>query len=73
MGWLVLAGWWCAVATLILTINAADRIAGLWKQGVVAALSAQERLTELGFYAVVVGERSIVAWHNGHRFEMPAV
>lgn len=61
------------MATLIETINAADRLANLWRAGNVAALSAQERLTDLGFYAVVVGERSIVAWLNGHRFELPAV
>lgn len=60
------------MATLIETINNADRIANLWRGGIVAALSAQERLTDLGFYAVSVGEQSIVAWLNGHRFEMPA-
>jgi hypothetical protein len=61
------------MASLIETINAADRVASLWRHGTVAALSAQERLADLGFYAVVVGERAIVAWHNGHRFELPAV
>ncbi|TIL38565.1 hypothetical protein [Mesorhizobium sp.] len=61
------------MATLIDTINQGDRIANLWRGGTVAALAAQERLTELGFYAVVVGERTIVAWLNGHRFELPAV
>lgn len=60
------------MADLIETINAADRLAALWRGGVVSALSAQERLVDMGFYAVVVGEKTIVAWHNGHRFEMPA-
>ncbi|QKC99220.1 hypothetical protein [Mesorhizobium sp. NZP2298] len=60
------------MANIIETINSADRIANLWRTGTVAALSAQERLTDLGFYAVDVGERHIVGWFNGHRFEMPA-
>lgn len=60
------------MANIIDTINNADRIAGLWQQGSVAALSAQERLIDLGFYAVSVGERSIVGWLRGCRFEMPA-
>lgn len=60
------------MANIIETINNADRIAGLWRTGTVAALSAQERLAELGFYAVVVGERSIVAYLNGCRLELPA-
>ncbi|ESX78504.1 hypothetical protein [Mesorhizobium sp. LSHC414A00] len=60
------------MATLIDTINNADRIANLWRGGSLLAVNAQERLTELGFYAVAVGEQSIVAWLNGHRFEMPA-
>mgnify|MGYP001567219681 CR=1 FL=1 len=61
------------MATLIETINAADSIANLWRTGTVAALSAQERLADIGFYAVTIGERTIVAWLNGHRFELPAV
>lgn len=60
------------MATLIETINNADRIANLWRGGVVAAVSAQERLIELGLYAIVVGERSIVAYLNGCRLELPA-
>ncbi|MBZ9984977.1 hypothetical protein LB521_27975 [Mesorhizobium sp. BR-1-1-8] len=58
--------------TLIQKLNSADSIADLWRGGFVAAVSAQERLADLGFYAVVVGERTIVAWLNGCRFEMPA-
>lgn len=61
------------MATLIETINQGDRIAGLWRTGTVAALSAQERLSELGFYAVTIRDTKIVAWHSGYRFEMPAV
>lgn len=60
------------MANIIDTINTADRIAGLWRQGSVAALPAQERLIDLGFYAVSVGERSIVAYLNGCRLELPA-
>lgn len=59
------------MATLIETINAADRIANLWRTGTVAALSAQERITDLGFYAVSIGERHIIAWINGCRLELP--
>ncbi|MBZ9943487.1 hypothetical protein LB533_20585 [Mesorhizobium sp. BR1-1-13] len=61
------------MTTLIQKLNSADSIADLWLGGFVAALSAQEALTGMGFYAVVVGERTIVAWLNGCRFEMPAV
>lgn len=63
------------MANLIEAINEADRLAGLWANGEVATLTAQERLVDLGFYAVTVGsgDRTIVAWHNGHRFEMPAI
>lgn len=60
------------MTTLIQKLNSADSIANLWRGGFVAALSAQERLIDMGFYAVAVGERTIVAWHNEHRFEMPA-
>lgn len=60
------------MATLIETINNADRVARIWRSGGILAINAQERLTDLGFYAVAVGEQSIVAWLNGHRFEMPA-
>ncbi|RWO08197.1 hypothetical protein [Mesorhizobium sp.] len=60
------------MATLIETINSGDRIAKLWRSGEVAALGAQESLTDIGFYAVVVGESTIVAWLNGYRFELPA-
>lgn len=60
------------MATLIEAINAADRLAGLWANGEVAALSAQERLVEMGFYAVTVGERTITAYISGCRLEMPA-
>jgi hypothetical protein len=59
------------MVTLIGSINTADRIADLWRGGRVAALIAQERIAELGFYAVTVGEHTIVAWINGVRFEMP--
>jgi hypothetical protein len=60
------------MAALIDTINNADRIAKFWRHGNIPAINAQERLTELGFYAVVVGERTIVGWLKGCRFEMPA-
>lgn len=61
------------MATLIETINTAGCIANLWRTGITPALSAQERLTDLGFYAVTIGERHIVAWVNGCRLELPAV
>ncbi len=60
------------MAGIIDTINSADRIARFWQHGNIAAINAQERLSELGFYAVVVGERSIIAWLNGCRLELPA-
>jgi hypothetical protein len=59
------------VAALIDTINSADRIARFWKHGNIPAINAQERLVDLGFYAVTVGERSIVGYLRGCRFEMP--
>lgn len=60
------------MTTLIDTINTADRIAKFWRCGNIPAISAQERLIDLGFYAVTVGERSIVAYLNGCRLELPA-
>lgn len=60
------------MATLVQKLNSADSIADLWRGGFVASLSAQEALVGLGFYAVTVGEKTITAWLNGHRFEMPA-
>jgi hypothetical protein len=59
------------MAALIDTINSADRIAKFWRCGNIPAINAQERLIDLGFYAVVVGERSIVGYLRGCRFEMP--
>ena len=59
------------MTTLIDTINNADRIARFWRCGNIPAINAQERLTDLGFYAVSVGERTIVGWLRGCRFEMP--
>jgi hypothetical protein len=59
------------MASLIDTINTADRIARFWRCGNIPAINAQERLIDLGFYAVTVGERSIVGWLRGCRFEMP--
>lgn len=58
------------MSALINTVNTADRIAKFWRHGNMPSISAQERLVELGFYAVVVGERNIVAWLNGYRFEL---
>lgn len=61
------------MTTLIQKINSADSIAALWRSGHVAAISAQEALVGLGFYAVAISETRIVAWLNGCRFEMPGV
>lgn len=60
------------MAALIDTINTADRIARFWRCGNIPAIDAQERLVGLGFYAVAVGEHTIVGWLKGCRFEMPA-
>ena len=57
------------MTTLINTLNAGQRLTELWRTGQLAGLLAQERLADLGFYAIAVGERHIVAWFNGHRFE----
>ncbi len=54
----------------IRTINQADAIGKLWRQGTWAAVLAVEALVGLGFYGVSVGERGIVAWLNGVRFEV---
>lgn len=54
----------------IRTINQADAIGKLWRTGAWAAVLAVEALVGLGFYGVSVGERGIVAWLNGVRFEI---
>lgn len=54
----------------IRTLNTADSIGQLWREGEVSAVLAVEALVGLGFYAVTVGERAIVAWLNGVRFEV---
>lgn len=59
------------MAALINTINDADRIAKFWRCGNMPAVNAQDQIEALGFYAVVVGDRTIVAWLRGCRFEMP--
>lgn len=54
----------------IRTINQADAIGDLWRRGLLAAVLAVEAIVGLGFYGVTVGERGIVAWLNGVRFEI---
>lgn len=54
----------------IRTINSADAIGRLWRQGVWTAILAVEALVGLGFYGVSVGERGITAFLNGVRFEI---
>lgn len=61
------------MSAIIDTINTADRIARFWRCGNIPAINAQERIEALGFYAVAVGEQTIVGWMRGCRFEMPAV
>lgn len=56
---------------LIAHINVADRIARMWLEGSIAALTAQEMLAELGFTDVEIGDRSIPACFNGVRFDLP--
>lgn len=58
------------MSDLISTINTADALARLWREGKLISLELAERLTALGFYAIVVGDFSTVAWFNGVRFEL---
>jgi hypothetical protein len=58
------------MGTLIRTLNTADRVAAMWRTGDVAARVALDELIAQGFYAVDIGERSIVAWLDGVRFEL---
>ena len=58
------------MSDLITKINVADRLAGYWRSGQAAAIAVEDLLTDLGFYAVVFGERHVVAYLNGVRFEL---
>ena len=58
------------MSDLIHTINRADAFAQLWREGRMCALLAVEAIVGLGFYAVTVGDRGIVGYLNGVRFEL---
>ena len=58
------------MSDLIHTLNTADTIAALWREGRMCALLAVEAIVALGFYAVTVGERGLVGYYNGVRFEL---
>lgn len=56
----------------IRTINSADAIGNLWREGSWPAVLAVEALTGLGFYGLSVTERAIAGYLNGVRFEVGA-
>jgi hypothetical protein len=56
------------MASLIKTINEADQLAGLWRQGKLCALEMVEKIVALGFYAVNITERGVTGYYNGVRF-----
>ena len=56
--------------TLIQTINQADALAKLWREGRMCALLAVEAIVALGFYAVAVTDRGIVGYYLGVMFEL---
>ncbi len=59
------------MGSLIVAINTADRIARMWLDGAVDALTATELLNDLGFAHVGIGERRMHGFYNGVRFELP--
>ena len=57
------------MGALLRTIDDADKLAALYRQGLAAAVVVEDRLLARGFYAVAFDGRRISAWLNGVRFE----
>lgn len=58
------------MSELIRTVNEADRMARLWREGKLCALELTERLAAEGFYAVRCDDRHCVAYLHGVRLEL---
>lgn len=58
------------MGTLLRTVDEADKLAALWRQGLAAAVVIEDKLLAKGFYAVAFEGRSITAYLNGVRFSL---
>lgn len=55
---------------LLRTVQDADRICALWRQGLAAAVVVEDRLTASGFYAIDFEGRKVIAYLAGVRFHL---
>jgi hypothetical protein len=51
------------------TMNTADKLAGWYRQGTLAAIILADWLVEHGFYGVRIGS-DVVAYYRGVRFDL---
>lgn len=58
------------MSDLLRTLDRADKLVGFYREGKLVSVILEDELIDLGFYAIEIEPRRVVAWLDGIRFEM---